>query len=1092
MESTKITNGHRGKSDEVDVKPLPEAPATLGRGVNPLDYPACLSHPLYASDEPEAQEHVPFTFFLVEFLLPRVAVKLGVRHGDVHAAFCQAVKQLNLPAACYVVAEQDAGPPATRLKRHLASRYGSFSTWVEGPPEAALARFAPGQIDLLHVEAADPEALRRAFPDWLTRMSGRGVVLVHGTRRPARDGGLQEFWEQVHGAHRHFEFGHGHGLGVLAVGKELPAELLALLAPDADAATPVRQFFFQLGQRLRLEQESRRSGRRLRKLKRLHADARRRYDHLRYQERLQEAINARNAVQLDRLQQSLREQQAENQRVAAQYRHYLQQLQQAQTRLQFIEATAAWKVSNRARDWLVRLFPPASRRARVLQFGRRTVQLWIDEGTRALAAHTYATAKRFVRTRVLRRPVPASVPAPALPPAPPPEEFTLQVETPYFHLRPEVYGVVNVVGWALADSGIESVELLLNGQPLGRAAYGGLRSDVGRDHGDRFKDAERSGFKFAWDTRTVGDGNHWLYVRATTKAGTRQEYGGLLSVDNTKPRKDDYERWIELHEERDLIEARVCSADLPVQPLISVVVPLYNSELHFLERAIDSVRNQTYQNWELCLCDDGSKSSRLRELLDRYCHLDRRIRVTYLDTNAGISAATNRALELANGEYVAFLDHDDELAPFALYQVAKAVNADPGLDMIYSDEDKVSVTGKRYDPFFKPDWSPDLLLGCNYLCHLTVLRAEFLRRIGPLRTEFNGSQDYDLVLRATEQANRIVHIPRVLYHWRSVPSSTAADPNVKSGAHDAARRALAEHLKRRGVDAEVRPGNAIGRWRIKYAVPGEPEVAVIIPTGGNTDLLGQCLRGLATRNTYKNFVVYLVDNSKGEAVRESLPDFGRLWPRIEYLDCRHQPFNYSYLNNLAAHHTAAPYLLFLNDDTEPISPDWMEAMLEHAQRPEVGAVGAKLLYSDGTLQHAGVVMGVYGNSGHAFKYLPGQETEPVYFDFPHLVRNCSVVTAACLMVRRDVFWEVGGFEEIHLPVAFQDVDLCLKVGAKGYRNLYTPFASLYHHEAKTKAEKIPHPYEVRYMQQKWHQVIACDPYYNPNLTRLREDYSLSL
>jgi O-antigen biosynthesis protein len=531
---------------------------------------------------------------------------------------------------------------------------------------------------------------------------------------------------------------------------------------------------------------------------------------------------------------------------------------------------------------------------------------------------------------------------------------------------------------------------------------------------------------------------------------------------------------------------------LSYQPLISILMPVYNPPPGFLSAALRSVRAQAYSRWELCICDDGSSDARVKAVLDEWASRESRIKLQRLPVNAGITAASNAALALATGEFIVLMDHDDELAPQALYEVARQLNLTEA-DLVYSDEDKLSVHGRRYDPFFKPDWSPDLFLSCNYLNHLTVLRATLMRAVGGFQPGYEGAQDYDLYLRMIEKTARIQHIARILYHWRAVPASAASSPQAKPAAHPAAQRAITDHLARLQVPAIVEPGYVAGRWRVRYHVPDSLAVAIIIPTA-RSELLTSCLEALAQTTDAQKVELAVVDNSQADAVRLALTPWEGRFERVHYLDCRDQPFNFSALNNQAAACTVSPLLLFLNDDTQPLDSDWLPALVEQAQRPEVGAVGAKLIYPDGTLQHAGIVMGLFGNAGHAFKYHSADVKQPIYFDLPHVIRNCSAVTAACLMTRRAVFEAAGGFDEVHLAVAFQDVDLCLKLQQAGYRVVYTPYARLTHYESKskTRADLLPARYEVRHMQQKWAAVIAHDPYYNSNLSRLNESFTLAL
>ena len=553
---------------------------------------------------------------------------------------------------------------------------------------------------------------------------------------------------------------------------------------------------------------------------------------------------------------------------------------------------------------------------------------------------------------------------------------------------------------------------------------------------------------------------------------------------------EDYQRWIREFEAPadDLIQAKIPGFDR--QPRISIVMPVYNTDPAELNAAIKSVTGQTYTNWELCMSDDCSPRSDIKELLRSFAKEDPRIKVGFDTTRAGISGATNSALRLATGEFVCFLDHDDMLSPNALAHVCERLNKRRDADLIYSDEDKIDGRGERFEPYFKPDWSPDLLLSSNYICHLLVIRRSLLDRIGLLRSEFDGSQDYDLILRATEHTDRIEHIPHVLYHWRTSTGSTAESLRNKKYVLDTAQRALQEHCERAGLPAIIEPGAIRGWWRARYAIAERHPVSIIIASGGNARILCKNLKSIFEKTTYQDYEIVVIDNSKANEIEPLVGKFQNAGRHIRYMDWRNKPFNYSTINNAAARECKSPLLLFLNDDTSVIAPDWLGSMVELAARPDVGAVGAKLLYPNDRIQHAGVVMGLYDNCGHAFQGLNGSQLH--YFGLSDCIRNVSAVTGACLMTAAQVFWKIGGFDEQAFAVAFNDVDLCLRIAGLGYRILYTPYALLHHHEAFSKTAKdfTPHPNEVAGMQYKWRDVIKSDPFYNVNLTRDRGDYSL--
>jgi O-antigen biosynthesis protein len=561
----------------------------------------------------------------------------------------------------------------------------------------------------------------------------------------------------------------------------------------------------------------------------------------------------------------------------------------------------------------------------------------------------------------------------------------------------------------------------------------------------------------------------------------------------------EYARWRQQHEPRpaDLQKMAETIAVWPHQPLISVIVPVYNPPAAFLREAIESVINQIYPHWELCIADDASPAPHVREILAHYQAQDSRIKVTFRETNGHISHCSNSALELATGEFIALLDHDDLLTPEALYEVALMINRHPTADMIYSDEDKLDEAGIFRDPFFKPDWSPDSFMSSMYTCHLGVYRRSLITAIGGFRAGFEGSQDYDLVLRLTEQTSNIFHIPQILYHWRIHRQSAASGADAKPYAYQAAEKALQEALSRRHEPGQVRgiPGY-MGRYCIRYGLRSQPPITIIIPTKDLSGYLDKCLNSIFTKSTYTNFEVLVIDNN---SVEPSTHQVFQRWMQKEPQRFRvlplNEPFNFSRLNNFAVSHTQNDYLVFLNNDTEVITPDWLEAMLEQAQRPQIGAVGGLLLYPDDTIQHAGVVIGLGGVAGHSYQHSPANVAG--YFGRVVCPTNVSAVTAACLMCRRAVFEQIGGFDEV-LAVAFNDVDLCLKMVDKDYYNIYLPHVKLYHHESKSRGyEDTPEKLsrfraEVFYMQRKWKPLIEHDPCYSPCLTRTRGDYGLNL
>jgi GT2 family glycosyltransferase len=572
-----------------------------------------------------------------------------------------------------------------------------------------------------------------------------------------------------------------------------------------------------------------------------------------------------------------------------------------------------------------------------------------------------------------------------------------------------------------------------------------------------------------------------------------------IVVEPAEPAQLDYTEWLLRYATLDDAareRMRAASGHFDSFPLISVVMPVYNTPLDYLEQAINSVRQQLYPHWELCIADDASTDGAVRVMLERHRAEEPRIKLVFRETNGHIAASSNSALAMASGEYIALFDHDDLLDEQALYWVADAINRHPNAGLIYSDEDKVDVANRRYDPYFKSDLNYELLLAQNMVCHLGVYRTALVRQLGGFQLGYEGAQDYDLALRVIEQLapQQVVHVPRVLYHWRAIAGSTALGAGEKNYAARAGRKAVAAHLARMGLQAEVLAApSAPGVNRVRFACPTpQPLVSILIPTRDRADLLGMCLDTLLERSTYSNYEVIIVDNGSVEEKTQQL--FARL-PKDRVRILRDDSaFNFSALNNHAARVARGQYLCLMNNDIEILTPDWLEEMVSFAARPDIGCVGARLWYPDGRLQHGGVVLGIGGIAGHAHKYLPRGQNG--YFGRGLLHQSYSAVTAACLLLRRDVFEQVGGLDEA-LVIAFNDVDFCLRVREAGYRNVWTPYAEMIHHESASRGEEdSPEKIarfgrEIAFVEARWGEQLRTDPAYNPNLTLVHEDYSLA-
>jgi GT2 family glycosyltransferase len=530
----------------------------------------------------------------------------------------------------------------------------------------------------------------------------------------------------------------------------------------------------------------------------------------------------------------------------------------------------------------------------------------------------------------------------------------------------------------------------------------------------------------------------------------------------------------------------------PYMPQISIVVPLYKTPLIYLQSMINSVCKQTYQNWELCLSDGSGEKSTLKDNLKEYLQKDTRIKVVNDISELNISENTNKAIEICTGDYVAFLDHDDLLAPNALYECVKVINEKPNVKIIYTDEDKVSMNGKKYfQPHFKPDFNKDLLNSTNYFCHLLVVSKSILEQVGKFHPEFNGAQDYDFILRCTEISEDIYHIPKVLYHWRTHEGSTAEKPESKIYAFEAGAKAIRAHYERIGIkNARVKQTKYLGVYRTKYNLYEKPRVSIIIPNRDHINDLKRCLYSIKCSN-YPELEIIIVENN---SVKKDTFDF---YKELEKEDEKivvlywKGKFNYSAINNYATSVATGEFVLFLNNDTEMINKSSIEELVAFCMRQDVGAVGARLYYYDNTIQHAGVVVGLGGIAGHIFLNTPREQAG--YFARIVTQQNYSAVTGACIMVRKHIFDEVGGFDE-KLAIAFNDVDLCLKIREKGYLIVYNPYAELYHYESKTRgkennSDKIERlNKESAYFVKKWKKIVESgDPYYNKNFSRNRMD-----
>ncbi|MEA3231505.1 MAG: glycosyltransferase [Thermodesulfobacteriota bacterium] len=527
-------------------------------------------------------------------------------------------------------------------------------------------------------------------------------------------------------------------------------------------------------------------------------------------------------------------------------------------------------------------------------------------------------------------------------------------------------------------------------------------------------------------------------------------------------------------------------------PKISIILPVYNVEDKWLTQAIESVLGQIYKNWELCIVDDASTNTGIPEILDRFAEMDSRIKVKYNKKNSGISQTSNNALAMTTGEYVTFLDHDDYLSPNALFEVHQTIK-ETQADFIYSDEALVNPLNKIVNILFKPDFSPDFLLSLNYINHLMVIHKELIEKSGGFRDGIEGAQDYDIALKTSEIADKIHHIHKVLYFWRLSSGTFSATMTNKRKIHNAGQRAIEEALNRRNIDAEVYQSKRIYNYQVKRNIKNKYRISIIIPFKDKADILSTCLESIIFNTSYTNYeIIGISNNSEKSETFETMRTFEALDERIQFYEYD-LPFNYSKINNYGVTKATGEHVVLMNNDIEMINYGWIEALLQHSQRDEVGAVGGKLYYPNNTIQHAGVILGISGFAGHSHRHFPKESDGSM--NRVVNIHNVSAVTGALLMVKKTLYLEVGGLDEDNLQVALNDIDFCLKIREKGYVNIFTPYCEAYHHESMTRGydttmeQKRKFEQERNFFIKKWTDILQKDPYYNKNLTLEREDFS---
>ncbi|MBS2024844.1 MAG: glycosyltransferase [Deltaproteobacteria bacterium] len=1040
---------------------------------------AMLAVPDRLSSTDESRLSIPLAFWLVDALQPKVVVEVGGVGSDFYFGLCQAVEAARLVTACSRIALTDDPTDAQAWaddERYNRRKFGRMSRLVQTSAERAQVWFADGSIDLLHLRSLGRSKDGLAeLARWRHKLSPRAVVLIEGIGRRGANDEVWRHWERLSSSHPHFALMHGAGLGVLAVGPDA-GRVLSPLA-SADDALLKQLLFARLGDAVAAH------GRALAEsggLAAAPAEIRKEVEDLRASlgaataTRLaQEAELRAGVVRVAGLQEDL---EGQGRLVGA--------LQEERNRLStLVHRVQSRSLLSRLRDlplflplklvlWLLtgRLRRELRRRREIAELlGSRLfdVQYYLGRHPE-VPATPFAAAAHSLEEGPGRNP-------------------NAWFDSDYYRGQsPDV-----------AKAGINPLlHFVRHGAAEGRDPHPFFSTPY---YVANSADVAAAGVNpllhFIEHGLSEGRRPHPSLANATPRTlellslGHRPRLPAPTAA--ALPEEDVYQRWIREHDTLKPSERALLLADLELmrhKPLISIVMPTYNSEEKWLRRAVETIRAQLYPNWELCISDDGSPEPHVRPLLEEPKRLDPRIKVTFNAKNGGISAASNVAIDAAQGEFIAFVDHDDEIPETALYYVAAELNLRPDADFLYSDQDKIDVNGKRFDPYFKPDFNPDLLRSQNYVDHLAVFRTALVRKLGKLRSEMDGSQDYDMVLRTIEATTpeRVRHIPHVLYHWRAVPGSIAADENAKSKAPERSRTALRQHLQRSGIEATVTsdfPQYSI--HRVVYPVPEpEPLVSIIVPTRDRLELLEPLVDDVLHRTNWRTLEVLIVDNDSKEPATLAYLERIAADPRVRVL--KHPgKFDYSAINNEAVRVAKGSILAFLNNDLRTIQADWLREMVSHAIRPGVGAVGARLYYANDTVQHGGVFLGYRQLAGHLFRY--ARRESLAQWARCMLTQNLTAVTAACMVVRRETFEQVKGFSA-DFTVTFNDVDLCLRIRELGLRNVYAPHAELYHLESMTRGD-LAHQHEEDLFSKRWADLIANDPAYNPNLTITAEDFS---
>jgi O-antigen biosynthesis protein len=1129
---------------------------------NPLDYSVFYDKPQRLTEVNSWHEHIPFAFVVMQMLKPKIFVELGTHKGDSYCAFCQAVETLGLDTTCTAVdtwgGDEQSGYYGPEILEQLQAYhdplYGRFSRLIQSRFDQALDLFSDGSIDLLHIDGLHIyDAVKHDFESWLPKMSTHGIVLLHDTNVHEKEFGVWRLWQDLKERYPSFEFSHGNGLGVLAVGSEMPKELIDFFDAGKQESKGISNFFSSVGNNIALSEQlkieniqiseltsanqtwaahvtnielySRNLEQDNKNLENIIGDKDAEITNLsQYTKNLENIVGDKDAeiTNLSQYTKNLENIIGDKDAEITNLSQYIKNLENIigdkdahitnlTNTLQSMQESSVWKILTKFHRGIVEpAFPSGTRRRRLYDLGFISTRVLVNDGPDAFLFRI----KEKMGRRTLNE---ANIPVVEIKMVPQQVSLSLIKKlTGKFSFPLDNLSEIRILTTTnkRRNADLELHVANNEGTIIRKSRAKGYRildNDYTSFNFKPIKNSKDAIFSFNLISRKEPSAGVW-YNESIVDDDLQLFYDekpitGLIGFQAFADigLKSQYDLWILKNEQPVTSKPEHGKEDLLIleyQPKISIITTIDKTDIG-ITAAIESVINQIYEKWELCIAV-ASLQSDVRNTLESYTKNDARIKIRILSENRGISRNFNEALSLATGEYIGLLHAGDELSPDALYEVVRSLQNNCSGDMIYSDEDKIDCHNHRSDPFFKPDWSPDLFVSWMYTGNFGVYNKKIIDKIGGFREEYNKSGEYDLALRFIEKTDRIHHIPKVLYHRRIafVPAATALGTN--RDARNMGKKALTEYMKRNSIEGEVSEGLWIGSYNLKRKLLRTPLVSVIVPTKDNVVVLKRCIDSIFQKTSYTNYEIIIVDNnSKDKKTYDYFREIETI-QKVKILKYEKE-FNFSAINNFAVKNVSGEILLFLNNDTEVITNDWMTAMLEHAQQSEVGAVGCKLLYPDNTIQHSGVILGINsisipfenGVAEHAHKHFP--KSSDGYFGRLNVIQNFSAVTAACMMVRKELFEKVGGFDEQNLKVSFNDIDLCLKIRELGYRIVYTPYAELYHYESlsrgyeDTQEKSEQSAREFRYMREKWGEKIdKGDPYYNSNLSLRYDDFRIKI